>query len=221
MTHFLASYKPLIMNKRGRSAADRYGFPPYVDHSCRREPDFESDFPSITAICRGTRFAPRLNVADVVVYMTVQGTYPGRVGRHRRLTAVLRVIERFDSHRQASEWYEAKGLEIPGNCMVRGNDPLMLDQTSNPMNYDRVTRWDAFYRRRVSRTPVFLACEPVFRELHSPPVLTEDGLREVFGKIPVTRTPPAIATSQYRHLQRRLAFDKRVQGAEAIIVGRT
>ena len=52
---YLASYRPLTMNALGKAAIEDFGFPPYVDHSCRREPDFESQFPSISAICRGSK----------------------------------------------------------------------------------------------------------------------------------------------------------------------
>jgi len=52
MTSFLATYRPISASWRGRNAVTRYGIPPYVDASCRREPDFESPLPSISALCR-------------------------------------------------------------------------------------------------------------------------------------------------------------------------
>ena len=74
---FLNSYNPLIKNGRGESVIEEHGIPPYVDDSCRREPDFESGYPSITALCRGRNFAPRVYESDLVVYMTTKGKYPG------------------------------------------------------------------------------------------------------------------------------------------------
>ncbi len=38
-------------------------------NTCRREPDFESQFPAISALCRGKLFAPRLNPDDLVAYI--------------------------------------------------------------------------------------------------------------------------------------------------------
>jgi hypothetical protein len=69
---FLATFHPLIRTSRGRKAVQEYRLPPFIDGSCRREPDFESPFPSITAICRAGNFAPRLRVDDQVVYLTVK-----------------------------------------------------------------------------------------------------------------------------------------------------
>lgn len=42
----LNSYTPLCFNKMGRIAIQKYAFPPYVDSSCRREPDFQNEYPS-------------------------------------------------------------------------------------------------------------------------------------------------------------------------------
>ena len=55
---YLNSYRPLVLTTAGRQAITKYGLPPLTDGSCRREPDFESSHPSITALCRFTRFAP-------------------------------------------------------------------------------------------------------------------------------------------------------------------
>ena len=66
--------------------------------------------------------------------MTVKGKYAGFDGSHRRLTAILKVIKRFESHQEAADWYEASGLAVPGNCMVKSNPPLELDKTGNPEN---------------------------------------------------------------------------------------
>ena len=67
MATFLATYRPICASAHGRQAVADFGIPPFVDASCRREPDFESSFPSISALCRGRQFAPRLHADDVVV----------------------------------------------------------------------------------------------------------------------------------------------------------
>ena len=194
---YLHSYRPLVMNRRGKSAIYRFGFPPFVDYSCRREPDFESEFLSITALCRGPRFAPRLNESDLVVYITVKRKYPGYCLPHRRVTAILRVTKRFESLQEAADWYEASGLALPGNCMVKTNPPLELEKTTNPKNCTSVERWDFTYWSRSRRNGVFLVCEPLFLELQCPPIVTEEMLIEVFGKVPGTRTPPSISDQEY------------------------
>ncbi len=56
-------------------AISDYNFPPFIAGSCRREPDFENDFPSITSLCRQEKFAPLLFPNDVVVYITVKGDH--------------------------------------------------------------------------------------------------------------------------------------------------
>ena len=188
--NYLNSYHPLVESLRGKSAIEEFEIPPYVDYSCRREPDFESEYPSITALCRKSKFAPRLSQSDVVVYITVKSRYPGHSVRHRRLTAIFKIIERFESHQLASEWYQDRGLNLPRNCIVKGNPPLDLNRTSNPHNYDRVEKWDAVYRQRSRENGVFLICKPLFLELCDPPVLTDDKLREIFDRIPGTQNPP-------------------------------
>ncbi len=44
---FLATYRPTAKTGSGRYAVQCYSLPPFVDGSCRREPDFESRFPSV------------------------------------------------------------------------------------------------------------------------------------------------------------------------------
>ena len=197
MNYYLNSYHPLVENGRGKAAIKKYRIPPYVDYSCRREPDLGSEYPSITALCRGSKFAPRLKELDVVVYMTVKSRYPCYPGLHRRLTAILKIIERFESHQLAVRWYQERELELPRNCLVKGNPPVGIDETSNPKNFDQVELWDAIYRRRSNKNGVFLVCEPLFLELYDPPIVTEGTLLAAFGRVPGTRNPPAMTNLEY------------------------
>jgi hypothetical protein len=48
---FLCSFRPLAASVVGQRAANQFGLPRFLDASCRREPDFESAFPSISALC--------------------------------------------------------------------------------------------------------------------------------------------------------------------------
>ena len=69
----LNSFRPLCGTILGVEAISKYKFPPFIDASCRREPDFQNPFPSISALCRQGQFAPHLRKDDIVVYMTVGG----------------------------------------------------------------------------------------------------------------------------------------------------
>ena len=199
--NYLVSYRPLVGSPTGKCAIKKYGFPPYVDDSCRREPDFEARFPSITAICRGTQFAPRLRESDMVAYITVKGNYqPGPGFRHWRLTAILKVVKRIDSHMEAALWYQRQGLQVPRNCIVECNPPLRLDESGNPHKCSSVEEWDTKYSDLTAKIGVFLACKPIFLELNDPPVLTEDIMLQIFGRIPGTRNPPAISDLEVQRL---------------------
>jgi hypothetical protein len=191
------SYHPLVEHRAGKIAAARYGIPSFVDGSCRREPDFESEFPSISALCRGRNFAPRLRVGDTAAYMTIKRRWGGHPEKHWRLTAVLRVHERFQSHEQAAAWYIAQGLPLPSNCMVDGNPPVPFDQTAQGWP---LQQWDAGYRRRAHENPVFLATVPLFLELERPPIVTETDLEEAFGWVPNTLTPPTVPEADIERL---------------------
>jgi hypothetical protein len=197
MTAFLVVYRPLIHRRAGRIAAERFGLPRFLDGSCRREPDFESEYPSISALCRGTRFAPRLHPGDLTVYLATKRHYPGHPTSHWRLTAALRVRERFDDHEQAAEWYRARGLRLPSNCMVKGNPPIAYEQTVQDSPEET---WDRHYRARAWRCPVFLVTDPLFRELHEPPVVTVEMMEEAFRRVPGLLTPPAFTEDQAKHL---------------------
>ena len=127
---FLATFHPLIHTAAGRRAVQRSGLPPFIDGSCRREPDFESPFPSITATCRAGGVAPRLRPGDTVVYLTVKGTYGRDIQPGWRLVAVLKVVNRFESHVLAADWYRSNNLALPSNCIVEGNPPKPLELTN-------------------------------------------------------------------------------------------
>jgi hypothetical protein len=189
VTSFLVSFRPLVNRRAGRIAAERFGLPPFIDGSCRREPDFESAFPSISALCRGANFAPRLHRDNTAVYITTKGRWLGHREPHWRLVAVLRVRERFESHLDAAHWYREQGLPLPSNCWVPENAPIAYERTVQ--DSPRET-WDRGYRVRARRFPVFLATDAVFLELWQPPIVTPDLMFDVLGRVPNTLTPPVI-----------------------------
>jgi hypothetical protein len=102
---YLLSYFPLANSNHGRDVAARNGIPPYVDASCRREPDFELNAPFISGLCRPA-FIATLQPSDVIVYVTSKR--PIHSGG-RRLVAVLKLSEQFDSHHSAAAAYKSRG----------------------------------------------------------------------------------------------------------------
>ena len=122
----LNTYWPLCSTKFGIDACQIFGLLPFVDGSCRREPDFESRFPSISALCRGRAFAPRLKVGDKVIYLTVKGNYLGEKIPHYRMVAVLEVLVKCETHTIASQWYIEQNIATPSNCLIPNNPPLPI-----------------------------------------------------------------------------------------------
>jgi len=176
--------------------------PPFVDASCRREPDFESCYPSISALCRFRKFAPRLHPDDVIVYLTEKGRHGEIRPAHWRLVAILRVLWRFETHQDAAAWYHAQDLPVPKNCVVEGNPPISLEQTGGVRPLDRygdptdpervVRRWDAGYRQRAKACGVFLLTEPLLIDLLDPVAILPEDLGIFGGRMPGTQNPPRI-----------------------------
>ena len=131
-------------------------------------------------------FAPRLQPGDRVVYLTQKGKYGETPFPHRRLVAVLDVVERFETHSDAAAWYQSRGFSLPSNCMVPANLPTPYELTSK-MFPER--EWDAGYAWRARQSGTFLACRPSYVELQAPPVVSDSDLHAVFDRIPGTRNP--------------------------------
>ena len=193
MASYLASYRPLALRHAGRLAVEQFGLPPFLDGSCRREPDFESAFPSISALCRGRLFAPRLQVGDTIIYLAVKAQYPGWKERVRRLVAVLCVEEHFATHSDAADWYRARGLPLPSNCWVPNNPPIPYELTVQDRD---LKTWDKGYRARARRWPTFLATRPLFLDLRTPPIVTDAMLIEAFGRVPGLQNPPRVGDTE-------------------------
>lgn len=200
MPFYLNTYRPLAISEHGQSASAKFGIPPFVDGSIRREPDFEHFRPSITCICRGEKFAPRLNAGDVVGYMTVKHAYDSAASAHHRLTGILLVTHKFDAHVAAAAWYRRQKwfkendpqYGIPSNCMIPGNPPRPLEESSRgPCDPDiSIDDWDQHYEKRAAVNGSFLVCDKKFCDLSwSAPIVFEDDLVSAFGKNPGTRNP--------------------------------
>ena len=196
---YLVTYRPLVMTAHGRQASERLDIPPFVDGSIRREPDLENDPPTISALCRGAMFAPRLRVGDVAVYLTVKGRWGHGRSAHRRLTAVLRVAEKFESHAEAARWFRDAGRSLPSNCMVPENPPEPLTHSIGLSRrracgtaQEGCQNWDKHYRDRTRRHGAFLISDALFVDVSwSAPRIEDEDLVQVFGCVPATRTPHA------------------------------
>lgn len=202
MKIFLNSFRPLIRYAEGQQAITTYNLPPFIDYSCRREPDFMSVYPSISALCRVEKFAPRLHEGDIAVYITCKGSYLGIKPGHWRLVALLEILKRFELHADAADWYSSQDVALPTNCMVTGNLPMVIGMTAPITEFGTdLRRWDLTYQKRARQCGVFLACKPQFLELHNPPIITDEMMHVAFNRIPGTQNPPAISLEEFDRLK--------------------
>jgi hypothetical protein len=215
----LNSFHPLCETDIGQNAVANLNFSPFIDASCRREPDFENPFPSITALCRQEKFAPQLYPNDIVVYMTVKGKWLENFD-HYRIIAILEVIERKETHLQAKSWYTSKGLTIPSNCMVDDNPPHSFLETAgryenqkdikNFLTYptdkqsvigERIVKlWDKEYLEKSKKWGAFIITKPVYINLTNPPILTDQDIHKIFKKKINTRTPKKLTVSEFKQI---------------------
>lgn len=191
--YFLNSYHPLCETEQGRRVVTQHRIPPFVDYSIRREPDFQNPFPSVTGLCRCDMLVGQANEGDFIAYVTVKSAGP------RRLVAILQVLRKMPNHTAAADWYRRKGLGLPTNCVVLGNDALPISQAVPPTNYTTYAAWKAGYRWRSEHYPSFLICRAVNGpELVNPPLVSEN----VFGgPFPNTRSPKQIDKGHFVKLR--------------------
>jgi hypothetical protein len=219
MAEYLATFHPLCGTGFGRARLrERAHLRPFVDASCRREPDLEHEHPAITALCRGRAFAPRLRAGDRVAYLTVKGQYAGSAARCWGLVAALEVVHVLPSHAAGADWYQRHGLPLPSNCL-RGTEPKPLEDTAGlPPQFTSLRKWDASYHVRVRKWPSFLVTRPIVVELEAPAAVTHDDLVAIFGRVPGTRTPPRITAEEFGSLT-QLGVDA-PNGRLGVAVGR-
>lgn len=211
---YLNTFAPLACTADGLDASERYGLPPFIDGSIRREPDFEHARPAITCLCRGGKFAPRLVVGDVVAYMTIKAAYRS-ADRHRRLVALLEVTDRFDSHAEAADWYRSNGLNLPNNLMVAGNVAHPLSHShrrhhgcKRGCGSDSHVAWDREYADRATRFGRVVTCQPRYVDTGwDASIIHDEDLQSVFGRMPGTENPGAIPLDYIKPLMQRLQID--------------
>lgn len=193
----LTSFSPICLTKHGRTAIKKFGLEPYIDGSIRREPDLENTYPSITSLCRRSILAPNLSTGDTVIYITKKSKYNLTVS-HWKLVAILSVMERLDSHKEAYEWYNEKRIQIPSNCMVKENPPIDLRRTAGlPRDMDSEKEWDQVYFERSKDYPTFLICKPIFLNTKEPIDLFDNVMEQLVGTSrPGTQNPKKLSSEQ-------------------------
>jgi hypothetical protein len=213
---YLVSYDPLVTTKAGREACEAHRLRPFIDGSIRREPDLEHQYPSISCLCRADKFAPRLEVDDLVAYVTNKHRF-GLNEPQRRLTAVLRVHQVFPSHQSAAQWYRRRQLGLPANCCVRGNPARPLDEShrrfdSSACAGDAQTfaEWNEEYRRRAEEYPTFVVCEKLWSNLSwSATTVSDSVMKKAFGCIPGTQNPKRRTLDELTALLEQLSIRTR------------
>lgn len=220
----LVSYRPLCLNEFGIAAIKAHNLIPFIDSSCRREPDLELMNPSITSLCRKGKFAPHLKVGDIIVYLTIPAKFKCSreyLGTNTyNLTAVLEVIKVFTCHSAASNWYISNGQSIPSNCMIPDNPTKSFDQTGSNFSSQKEMRayfklspeekanqaksrlvdWDQEYKDRAGKEQKFAVTSFVINQIHNPIQLTKEKLIKWFGKIPGTQNPKTISEEQFNKI---------------------
>ncbi|MEO9851904.1 MAG: hypothetical protein ABJE80_22890 [Reichenbachiella sp.] len=214
----LNSYQPLCSNLFGREAIKKYHLNPYIDGSCRREPDLENKYPSISSLCRQDSFATKLYPNDVVVYMALKSD---ETNSEYRLVSILKVKKRCDTHYLGKMWYDSQNELIPNNCMVKGNPPKtfdmtksrytskknMLDYWNKPANKQKiigdriVEKWNSEYQQKSERWSTFIIAKSLFNSITlniEPPVITTNDFKSILGRVPLTRTPNNLSKDELK-----------------------
>lgn len=189
---YLSSFSPLCSTRAGKKAIERYNIPPYIDGSCRREPDFENELPCITGLCR-PGFAEKLNEGDEIIYVTNKKG----VGS-RKIIAKLRVLKIFNTHDEAANYYRENDKQIPNNLMVSETEPFEIFKTHRKTNCEdcfisntSLEKWNKIYIDRANKNKKVAQCEVIYLNLYNPKKIIENIL--VNRKL-TTRNPPILST---------------------------
>lgn len=166
MNIFLNSYYPINSTAYGRTTLKKYPEThPLEDGSIRREPDFKSSFPGISGLCRpGKMNENKLKKDDIILYKTNRTHY---------LTAILKVVKRLETHQEAKEWFEAKGIEVPSNCILMDHLPLEKSHAKHNINPIYILNkdnkfismiWESAYKERANdpKSSYFFITESIY-----------------------------------------------------------
>ena len=226
----IVTFTPLCYTLIGMQAIKNYNLKPFIDSSCRREPDFENEFPSITALCRTNKLAPQLKEEDIVVYLSKPGKYKCSEKYMKRgryyLVSILEVIKICNSHEEAKRWYAEQNIPLPNNCMVDGNIPNSFSRTGGNFKNQRdmkiflkleneekdikeksrIRAWDSHYQKRARKHPQFVITRPIYKKLESPLEISKNDLVNWFGKVPNTLSPKIISQYQFEEIKHKASL---------------
>lgn len=205
MAVFLNSFTPLCASEMGKRAVSQYNLNPFIDGSCRREPDFEATYPAITSLCRVKKLIPRLKVGDLVIYVTNKKKYYDKISE-RRLVAILEVIHLEETHENAMNWYMSNDERISQNIIFENTEPLPADHThhiNGKPGEVKICLWDQEYKKRMEDYSKVAICK-IWNEhinLRKPLVLPDKLMKQVFGRIPGTQNPPKLKNNEWNLFQ--------------------
>lgn len=210
MAVFLNTFKPLGCNKFGRNNALNNNLPFFIDGSCRREPDFQNNFPAITQLCRPKKLVPRLNVGDLVIYLTKKGRYFNQSG-HWRFIGILEVIDVVQNHTSAATFYINRNIIPSQNIICNQTAPFSLNMTHGLCGFKRIsltpqrviTIWNRAYVYRSANYPQ-TAITRLWKNhlyLNNPPIITSQMMLNIFGRIPGTQNPPRLTNMEWTNFK--------------------
>ncbi|MGQ0828927.1 MAG: hypothetical protein ACT4ON_11110 [Bacteroidota bacterium] len=216
MAQYFTSFYPLCCSAAGKEAVTNNSrLLPFIDGSCRREPDFQNEYPAITGLCR-PGFSKKLQKGDIVVY-TTNKKFLGV----KKLVAILEVIEKTEkSHSTAAEWYQRSGKIVPNNIIVDGTKPFELNQTHQLGRWDscgdgeeelKIEEWDALYKERAKCYPEVAICK-IWNgviDLTNPRTISDEDLLFVFNRMPGTQTPPAYKEGEWERFLKILRINEK------------
>lgn len=185
MNFYLVTFTPLCYKNEDGYAIIHNNQPKFVDSSSRREPELESEYPSISSICRADKLTSRLAEGDIIAYISKKWGYSA-LKNHRRLVAILKIIKKCENHEEAAQFYKAKNLKIPSNCIVNGSQPYERQYIGLDC-YD-----EQKYKDRVNDYPLYFICKHIYHDLLGTIQLHDAHMKNIFGETdPPTENPPA------------------------------
>lgn len=213
MAVFLNTFKPLACNKFGRNNAIANNLPFFIDGSCRREPDFQNNFPAITQLCRPKKLVPRLNVGDLVIYLTKKGHYLNQSG-HWRFIGILEVINVVQNHALACTFYTNRNISLSQNVICNQTAPFPLNMTHGLCGFKNVglqpqkviAIWNRAYVNRSTNCPQ-TAITRIWENhlyLNNPPIINHQMMLNIFGRIPGTQNPPKLSNIEWINFKQAL-----------------
>lgn len=102
---------------------------------------------------------------------------------------------------RCKQWYEENNYILPKNCIVDGNPPLSLDKTT-VKDQSTIDERERGYNYRAKKYPQFNICKKLYLNLETPPIITEEKMKEIFdNKIPVIQNYKILNENQYRELE--------------------